>query len=376
MMEVLFAISALAIFVGVVIWGGYPVGVWVLSRLRGDELTRRDPAVPPLVSVIFATRDSDASIDDRVVNLLDTDHPAAALEIVVALDAEPGSRPAVEESAAQRGLRVVYATSPGGKALSLNAGVHAATGEILVMADCAQRYDRRTIPELVAHLEDQRFGAVSGALELGNSQRLTPVGLYWRLEKWLRYHEGRVHSTVGVTGAVYGVRRALWPQLPAGTLLDDVYVPMSLVLRGHRVGFTYHARAVDTRHLDSRAEAARKSRTLTGVLQLCQLMPAILSRNNPIRVQFIMHKLARLATPALLILIVATSLGGLAPLAYAHPGTLARALGAATTLIALVPPLRRGLVSIVLWIVRLQGAVASALRNGVRRHWSVWNSKL
>ena len=42
-------------------------------------------------------------------------------------------------------------------------------------------------------------------------------------------------STLGATGAIYAVRRALWRPLPADTLLDDVLAPMRVVLAGYRV---------------------------------------------------------------------------------------------------------------------------------------------
>ena len=123
------------------------------------------------------------------------------------------------------------------------------------------------------------------------------MALYWELEKWLRHHEAVIHSSIGVTGAVYATRRALWTDLPAGTLLDDVYVPMSLALRGHRIAFSYAAKASDLRTFESKAEGQRKTRTLTGVIQLLALLPELTSSANPIRLQFLMHKLARLTTP-------------------------------------------------------------------------------
>ena len=82
-------------------------------------------------------------------------------------------------------------------------------------------------------------GAASGRLELaaGANAPSLPLRLYWSLERWLRRREADVHSAVGVTGAIYAMRRELWTPLPAGLILDDLYVPMRLVLRrpAHRV---------------------------------------------------------------------------------------------------------------------------------------------
>ena len=51
-------------------WVGYPLGVWLLARTRRQP-GRPEAATPP-VSVILATRESDADIARRVANLRDT----------------------------------------------------------------------------------------------------------------------------------------------------------------------------------------------------------------------------------------------------------------------------------------------------------------
>ena len=57
--------------------------------------------------------------------------------------------------------------------------------------------------------------------------------------------ESEIHSVPGATGAIYAVRRSLFTPLPAGTILDDVVVPMRIVLGGHRAVFDPAARAYD-----------------------------------------------------------------------------------------------------------------------------------
>src|SRR5205814_2287338 len=115
---------------------------------------------------------------------------------------------------------------------------------------------------------------------------------------WLRRCEAQVHSCVGVTGAVYAMRRKLWSPLPAGLINDDVYIPMRMVLAGYRIAFADDAHAVETRRPTAQQEYTRKLRTLTGVLQLCAWLPELLvPHRNPIWPQFVIHKLLRLLTP-------------------------------------------------------------------------------
>lgn len=369
-------IAAAAIGAIVAIWLGYPLVVRCVAALVGSPCRPDyERARERVVTVVLATRERPQAIVERVRNLLDSDHPADRLEVVVALDADGALSSPEELNGIDTRVRVVASDSVGGKAAALNAGVLAASGEVLVLADTAQRFDRRTISELVASLEDSRFAAVSGALSLGSEKGArSPVHIYWAIEKWLRYNESLIHSCIGVTGAVYATRKALWPTIPIGTLLDDVYVPMALVLSGHRVAFTYDARAVDVRTFDADAEGARKSRTLTGVMQILHLLPDVMSRRNPVRLQFVLHKLARLATPALALLTVGASIVLLVMLLFQYPRETMAPVAIAGGAVVLIPWLRLRALKAIRWGVTLQVATVRAIRNGLRGEWAVWQN--
>jgi cellulose synthase/poly-beta-1,6-N-acetylglucosamine synthase-like glycosyltransferase len=134
------------------------------------------------------------------------------------------------------------------------------------------------------------------------------VGLYWRYEKWIRRAESRVDSIVGVTGAIYALRRALYRPLDPRTILDDVAIPMAVVGAGYRVVFEPLAKAYDRLAEDPRAEYRRKVRTLAGNYQLAALYPSLLHPGrNRLFWQFASHKLLRLAVPWCLLALLATS---------------------------------------------------------------------
>jgi poly-beta-1,6-N-acetyl-D-glucosamine synthase len=82
---------------------------------------------------------------------------------------------------------------------------------------------------------------------------------------------------------------------------------MQVVRKKSRVVFDLQARAWDSPNLGQSREFARKVRTLSGSYQLVQLAPWLLSSMNPIRFEFISHKLLRLAVPfALLAVLIAS----------------------------------------------------------------------
>jgi cellulose synthase/poly-beta-1,6-N-acetylglucosamine synthase-like glycosyltransferase len=134
------------------------------------------------------------------------------------------------------------------------------------------------------------------------------VGFYWRYEKFIRSQESRLDSTVGVTGAVYAVRRELFEPLPADAILDDVLLPMRIVRRGYRVVFEPAARAYDGAAATSREEFTRKVRTIAGNFQLFARERWLLSPfRNRLWAQTVSHKMLRLASPLFLLVAFAAN---------------------------------------------------------------------
>jgi cellulose synthase/poly-beta-1,6-N-acetylglucosamine synthase-like glycosyltransferase len=105
-----------------------------------------------------------------------------------------------------------------GKPAVVNALVPLVRGEIVVFADARQRFEPQTVRQLVANFADPHVGAASGELVITAGDGTAPAGhgaaLYWRYEKAIRSAEGRVDSTIGATGAIYAIRRALFEPIP------------------------------------------------------------------------------------------------------------------------------------------------------------------
>ncbi len=359
------------------VWLGYPALVGLSSlfsrrpRKAAALSAERDR---PSVTAVMATVAPPERVLARVDNFLASDYPSGLLDVVVALDAGAGY--AVDEFPESDRVRFVAGDAPGGKAATLNAAVRQATGALLVFGDDNQLFEPSAVPALVGAMSDDRLGACSGALYLSPSPTVAGklVGLYWKLERWLRSREARLHSAVGVSGSIYCARRSLWQPLPTGLILDDLYFPMRLLLAGHRIGFEPTARAHETRAASVDFEYLRKVRTLTGNLQLIAWLPqALLPWRNPIWPQFVCHKLLRFLTPYLLLALVAGAGGLVADLA-GWPGWLvfgAIALGAVAVWVLPIPGLRRvreGFRA----VVSLQAAVVMATANGIRGRWDVW----
>jgi biofilm PGA synthesis N-glycosyltransferase PgaC len=355
-------------------WVGYPLVMELAARLLPSvPAAPTGPSAFPMVSIVVATRGPADLVQRRIENLRETAYPADRLEIVVGLDSAAASALDGLTVGSFESLSVARSSEAPGKAGALNAAVALSRGELIVFADSAQCFEPAAVSELIACFSDPRLGAVSGQLVLSDVASRRLVGWYWRMERRLRANEARVHSSVGVTGAIYAMRRQLFVPLPPDLLLDDLYTPMQLVLRGFRIGFTDRARALDAREFSVEGESRRKERTLAGVLQLCSYLPATLSPlRNPIWTQFVVHKLLRLASPIFLL----AALPALWSMGVGIDARLPREIApavwlAAASLVVLSLFLPRGR-SLAREFIGMNWAVLRAIHRGIRRDWNFW----
>jgi len=278
---------------------GYPLWLWMRCRLRPKPI--HAGSIAPFVSVVMVVRNEESVLARKLENLLSLEYPSQQMEIVVVSDGSTDrTEEILREYAKRPQLHAVMNQFSQGKASGLNDALNIAHGEIIIFTDVRQTIERAGLQVLVNNFADPEVGCVSGELMLGDpedGEKNGGMGLYWRVEKVIRELESCSGSVVGATGAFYGVRREFLLPIPRETLLDDVYIPMQVVRAGSRVGFEPRARAWDVPDLGAEREFARKVRTLSGNYQLLQMQPWLLTRANPIRFEFISHKLLRLAIP-------------------------------------------------------------------------------
>ena len=360
----------LSLILMVYAYAGYPLLLRVFGRRKPHLVGPRTPAV----SIVIAARDEERNLPRKLESLRALQYPQELLQIVVVSDGS-GDRTPELLLGFGAGLVPVILGESVGKAEALNRGVAQASGEILVFLDARQTLEPAAVAELVSCFADPQVGAVSGELMLecaDGSPSPDGLGIYWKIEKMTRRLESETGSVVGVTGAIYAMRRELFRPIPAGTLLDDVLIPMQVVRAGKRVIFHPGAVARDRVFPEPAKEFRRKVRTLTGNYQLLRIAPWLLSPANPLLFRLISHKLLRLAVPLLLLLLLIT--------AAEQPGAFYRfalAVQLAFYAMALVgllaPPARRQrAISIPYTFTMLNVAAALAFYNflGGRTRWA------
>jgi len=283
-------------------YAGYPAWLWLRCRFRAYPV--KASADTPSISIVMVVRNEAGVLEEKLRNLLALDYPAELIEVIVVSDGSTDGTNNILQHTPNPRLQVVLSAESRGKAAGLNDAVAVAHGDVVLFTDARQKIERRALRLLAAQFADPAIGCASGELMLGDSDSgevVHGMGLYWRIEKTIREMESASGSVVGATGALYAVRRRLLVPVPSGTILDDVYIPMHVAREGFRVIFVPSAHAWDVADQGAEREFSRKVRTLTGNYQLVQFAPWLLGSSNPLRFEFISHKLMRLFAPFALV---------------------------------------------------------------------------
>lgn len=307
-MKILFWASILIILY---VYIGYPLLIYVLSLCYKKPLGGK--YIYPTVSLLIAAYNEEKNIENKIQSVLSLDYPEQRLEMLIGSDGSTDKTDEIVSKYINDRVKLFRQQQRQGKPTMLNLLAPHAKGEILVFTDARQRLDKNVLKELVKHFGDDKVGSVSAALfyESENHANKTSagIGLYWNYEKFIRKSESRMGSMLGATGALYAIRRELFPALPKNLILDDMYIPIKIVEKNYRAIFDSKAKVYDRVFKNPKDEFLRRVRTLAGNYQLFFYLGHLF---NPlmgkISWQFFSHKFLRLIVPFLLVVIFITNM--------------------------------------------------------------------
>jgi cellulose synthase/poly-beta-1,6-N-acetylglucosamine synthase-like glycosyltransferase len=286
-------------------YAGYALWVAWLARVRPIPIAAS--YVPsdllPEVTCVIAAANEALSIRRKLRAITTQDYPAARLSIIVVSDASTDGTDDIVRAWAARDprVRLLRTARRSGKPSAVNLARRHIQTDLTVLTDARQGLTPGAIRELVAHLADPDVGIVSGDLRVQGDS-------YWTYEGFVRKRESRSGSMVQVTGSLYALRTADLPEIPPDTILDDVYVPLTIARSGRRIVMAERAGSLDVATRSTGSEFVRKVRTLAGLVQICHRVEGcLIPWRNPVWGRFVVHKLSRLACPYGLLLALAAS---------------------------------------------------------------------
>lgn len=285
---------------------GYPVVIWALARLFG-----RPPVPPaveaadlPSVTLLVAAHNEERDIRARVENALSLHYPRDRFEIVIASDGSSDATNDIVRSYADRGVRLLAFPTNRGKAAVLDEAFGLVKGEVVVLSDANTHMAPDAVRRLGEWFTNPDVGVVCGKLALVDPQTGKNVdGLYWKYENFLKKCESRLGALLGSNGAIYAIRRNLFPGMTGGLVIDDFVIPLTARLRsGCRLQYDPQAVASEETPADLGSEFRRRCRIGAGGYQaIGRLWPLMHPRHGWVAFTFLSHKVLRWLCPFFLL---------------------------------------------------------------------------
>ena len=246
-----------------------PLIAWLRARAVAAGRDGGQP-IEPTVSIVVVAHNEAERIGARIENLLALDYPRAEARDrhrIRRLDRR--DRRARARATNGRGVdRARLPAAPRQAGGRQRARARRRAARSWCSPTRASASTPQTVRALVANFADPHVGAVSGELVHHRRRRHRRGRARRRLLLALREihplaRRAASDSTIGATGAIYAIRRALFEPIPEDTLLDDVLIPLRIVRRGYRVRVRAGGARVRRRVVDGarRSSSARRGRS-------------------------------------------------------------------------------------------------------------------
>ncbi|MDX1582853.1 MAG: glycosyltransferase family 2 protein [Thermoanaerobaculia bacterium] len=306
----LYALFSGAVLVVLYIYFGYPLLIFVLSRLRAREIASEE-ITPPVTMIIPVFNEADV-VERKIQNCLELDYPVDRLDVLFISD---GSTDATEQIIGEHERdQVRLASIPrSGKAAALNRGVELASGEIVVFTDANVELRPDALRRIVRPFADVEVGGVSGrktyVIRDGSDTTEKGENLYWRWDQWQKKLESRIGSMFAADGSLYAVRRELFVPIEKKEQADDIAISARVVLQGRRLVFEPDAIAVEEAPAEGVEEFRRKVRVTNHSMRALLNLGSALWTSGFYSVELLSHKLIRHLIPFFLMIILLSSIG-------------------------------------------------------------------
>jgi cellulose synthase/poly-beta-1,6-N-acetylglucosamine synthase-like glycosyltransferase len=271
----------------------------LVGRASGRRKTRR-PGPRPSISVVVPASNEEKSIARKIDTLWHALQRARVeAEVLIGSDGSTDRTVAI----AARRLKELGAGSwrllefPNeGKCSTLNKLVGLARGDVIVSTDADIPVPPHAIELVVqAFQADQSLGCLScipwfGGLDIGSQAS------YWSVEQRIRRSESALGKLIVVTGMLYAYRRELFETIPGGVMADDLWVPLTVLMKGYR-SIQVEQLLVPYEDTVEETEVVRRQRVMVGGMDVVRRLGPRLIRHPSVFGLVMFHKVNRWAMP-------------------------------------------------------------------------------
>lgn len=274
----------------------YLLSLWVLARWRPRPVLTGAPAGRAAFCV--CAYNEEQVIAAKVENMLMAGEAVGGVEVLVYVDGNGDRTAEIVRGFGDR-VRLVASDTRTGKTAGMNRLVAATDADYLVFSDANVLFAPDALPHLLAPFADLAVGCVCGHLiytRRAGSATASTGSLYWRLEEAIKRLETLTGSAMGADGSIFALRRAVH-EPPPPDLIDDMYISLAALSRGHRIVRAETALAYEEAVSNPGEEVRRKIRIACQAFNVHRALWPRLRRMQALDLyKYVSHKLLRWLT--------------------------------------------------------------------------------
>lgn len=262
----------------------------------------------PSCTLVVAAYNEEAFIQEKIMNGLQLKYPEGKLNFVFITDGSSDDTTNVIARYPQ--IKLLHKHERSGKIAAVHRAMEYVDSEIAVFTDANTFLNSEALTRICRHYNDETVGCVAGEkrvqIDKNADASAAGEGFYWKYESALKKWDSELYSVVGAAGELFSVRRSLYQDVPADTILDDFMISMLIAAKGYRIVYEPTAYAIEAASENVSEELKRKIRIAAGGIQSILRLKALF---NPFKYpilafQYISHRVLRwTVTPFLLILV-------------------------------------------------------------------------
>ncbi|TCQ03020.1 glycosyltransferase [Sphingomonas sp. PP-CC-3A-396] len=231
------ALGLLALIIALHPFLTYPLSLALFAKRTPLEPAAPNPSAKrPTLALCTCAYNEERVIVAKVESLLAMQAAYGPATIHVYVD---GTSDSTAELLAPYADRIDLVVSPQrqGKTAGLNLLVARSESELIAFTDANVVAPADGLIELTAPFSQASIGCTSARLVYSNedeSATSSAGSAYWKIEESLKRIESETVGVIGVDGAFFVLRRALYEPAPPH-LIDDLYVTLLILARGFKV---------------------------------------------------------------------------------------------------------------------------------------------
>lgn len=209
--------------------------------LKGKKKSTED--FQPEVTVLIPTFNEESHIEQKLLNILQSDYPRDKYSLMVVDDGSEDRTREVVRRFESQGVRLIESEKRQGKLRALKKAFAEVKTPIVISTDATVSMDEHAMAKLLRHFKDPKVGAVTGRVVVSNKKNyLTNVQQFlFEVQNLQKQGESLLESTSGLFGQLFAMRLEALGNFVPDALYEDREFGISIRKRGYKAIFESEA---------------------------------------------------------------------------------------------------------------------------------------